>query len=220
MADQFDYKKEYKDLYLPKQKPTLIDVPAMDFIMVDGAGDPNYSEEYQEAVEILYGLSYTIKMSKMSGKQPAGYFEYVVPPLEGLWWFKDGDFNGINNMDKSKFQWTSMIRQPEFVTEDVFAWAVTELKKKKPRLDPAKARLERLTEGLCVQMLHIGSYDSEPATVAQMERFLAENGYTNAISDRLPSGQIRHHHEIYLGDPRKTAPEKLKTVVRHPVKRA
>jgi len=216
MADKFDYKKEYKDLYLPKRKPVLIDVPAMSFIMVDGAGDPNKSEEYQEAMEILYGLSFTIKMS---GQQPAGYFEYVVPPLEGLWWFKDVDFDGIKLMDKSKLQWTSMIRQPEFVTEDIFAWAVTELKKKKPKLDLTKARLESLTEGLCVQMMHIGLYDSEPITFAQMEQFILDKGYINAISEPLPSGQIRRHHEIYLGDPRRTAPEKLKTVLRYPVKR-
>ncbi|KUO64486.1 MAG: transcriptional regulator [Gracilibacter sp. BRH_c7a] len=219
MADKFDFKKEYKDLYLPKQKPVLIDVPAMNFIMIDGAGDPNTAEEYQEAIEILYGLSFTIKMSKMSDQQPAGYFDYVVPPLEGLWWFKDDDFDGIKLMDKSKFLWTSIIRQPEFVTEDVFTWAVAELKKKKPHLDAAKARLESLTEGLCVQMMHIGPYDNEPASIAQMEQFMIEQGYTNAISDTLPSGQIRRHHEIYLGDPRKTVPAKLKTVIRHPIKK-
>lgn len=219
MTDKFDYKKEYKDLYLAKQKPVLIDVPAMNFIMVDGVGDPNTSEEYQEALEILYGLSFTIKMSKMSGMQPAGYFEYVVPPLEGLWWFKDDSFDGTQLMDKSKFQWTSMIRQPEFVTKKVFNWAVSELKKKKPKIDLTKAHLESLTEGLCVQMMHNGSYDSETVTLGQMEQFLLDNGYICAISDTLPSGQIRRHHEIYLSDPRKTAPEKLKTVLRYPVKR-
>lgn len=219
MANIFDYKKEYKDLYLPKQKPVLIDVPAINFIMVDGAGDPNTCEEYQEAMEMLYGLSFSIKMSKMKGKQPAGYFEYVVPPLEGLWWFKDDNYDGTRLIDKSEFQWTAMIRQPEFVTEDVFAWAVTELKMKKPKLDLTKTRLESLAEGLCVQMMHIGSYDSEPVTIAQIEQFILDKGYSNAISETLPSGQIRRHHEIYLGDPRKTAPEKLKTVIRHPVKR-
>ncbi|MGC7869974.1 GyrI-like domain-containing protein [Desulfosporosinus sp. SYSU MS00001] len=219
MAGKFDYKKEYKDLYMPKQKPVLIDVPVMNFIMVDGAGDPNTSEEYQEALEILYGLSFAIKMSKMSGKQPAGYFEYVVPPLEGLWWFQDDSFDGTQLIDKSKFQWTSMIRQPEFVTEEVFDWAVSVLKQKKPKIDPTKARLVSLTEGLCVQMMHNGPYDSEPVTLGQMEQFLLDNGYRCAISDILPSGQIRRHHEIYLSDPRKTTPEKLRTVLRHPVKK-
>ncbi|AFM42134.1 hypothetical protein Desaci_3233 [Desulfosporosinus acidiphilus SJ4] len=219
MADKFDYKKEYKDLYVPKQKPVLIDVPAMNFIMVDGAGDPNTSVEYQEALEILYGLSFAVKMSKMSGKQPAGYFEYVVPPLEGLWWFKDDSFDGTKLIDKSKFQWTSMIRQPEFVTQEVFDWAVSVLKQKKPKIDPTKARLESLTEGLCVQMMHNGPYDSEPVTLGKMEQFLLSNGYICAISETLPSGQIRRHHEIYLSDPRKTTPETLKTVLRHPVKK-
>ncbi|WP_088228922.1 GyrI-like domain-containing protein [Desulfosporosinus sp. FKB] len=219
MADKFDYKKEYKDLYMPKQKPVLIDVPAMNFIMVDGAGDPNTSEEYQDALEVLYGLSFAIKMSKMSGKQPAGYFEYVVPPLEGLWWSKDNSFDGTQLIDKSKFQWTSMIRQPEFVNEEVFNWAVSVLKQKKPKLDLTKARFESLTEGLCVQMMHKGPYDSEPVTLGQMEQFLLNNGYICAISDTLSSGQIRRHHEIYLSDPRKTTPEKLKTVLRHPVKK-
>lgn len=220
MADTFDYKKEYKDLYMPKQKPVLIDVPVMNFIMVDGEGDPNTSPQYQEAMEILYGLSFTIKMSKMSGQQPAGYFEYVVPPLEGLWWFAGDKFDNTKPVEKAKFQWTSMIRQPEFVDEGVFDWAVETLKKKKPHLDLAKARWETFREGLCVQMMHIGPYDTEPATIAQMEQFVTDSGYLNAISDILPGGQIRRHHEIYLGDPRKTAPEKMKTVIRHPVKKA
>jgi len=220
MSEVFDYKKEYKDLYMPKQKPVLIDVPAMNFIMVDGEGDPNDSPQYQEAMEILYGLSFTIKMSKMSGRQPAGYFEYVVPPLEGLWWFAGDKFDGAKLINKYEFLWTSLIRQPEFVNEDVFVWAVEILKKKKPHLDLAKARLENFNEGLCVQMMHIGPYDTEPATIAQMERFTLDSGYLNAISDILPGGQVRRHHEIYLGDPRKTAPEKMKTVIRHPVKKA
>lgn len=217
--DVFDFKKEYRDLYLPKQKPVLIEVPEMKFFMIDGQGDPNTSKEYQEAVEVLYGLSYTIKMSKKGGSQPAGYFDYVVPPLEGLWWFKDDRFDSVLLMDKSQFLWTSMIRQPDFVTEEVFAWAVQELKKKKPNLNTSKARLESLTEGICVQMMHIGPYETEAATIEQMERFILDQGYTNAIGDRLPSGQIRRHHEIYLADPRKTAPAKLKTVIRHPVKK-
>lgn len=220
MPEVFDYKKAYKDLYMPKQKPVLIDVPAMNFIMVDGEGDPNDSPQYQEAMEILYGLSFTIKMSKMGGRQPVGYFEYVVPPLEGLWWLAGDKFDNTKPVEKSEFLWTSMIRQPEFVNQDVFAWAFETLKKKKPHLDLAKARLETFTEGLCVQMMHIGPYDAEPATIARMEQFAQDNGYFNAISDILPGGQVRRHHEIYLGDPRKTAPEKMKTVIRHPVKKA
>lgn len=221
MTEKLDYKKKYKDLYLPKQKPALIDVPAMNFIMVDGAGDPNDPNgQYSEAMEILYGLSFTIKMSKMNGREPAGYFEYVVPPLEGLWWFENDEFDGTQLQDKSKFNWISMIRQPEFVTADVFAWARAELQKKKPRLDLGKAHLESLAEGLCVQIMHLGPYANEAASIAPMEQFVLENGYVNAISDRLPSGQIRRHHEIYLCDPRKTEPDKLKTVIRHPVKKS
>ncbi len=220
MEAKFDYKKEYKDLYLPKQKPMLIDVPAMNFIMVDGVGDPNQSAVFKEAMEILYGLSYAVKMSKMSGRQPTGYFEYVVPPSEGLWWLEGDNFDGKQLMDKSKFQWTLMIRQPEFVTDEVFHWAVEELKKKKPDLNVSKVRFESMTEGVCVQMMHIGPYETEPASIAQMEQFILDKGYVNAISDVLSSGQVRRHHEIYLGDPRKTAPESLKTVLRHPVKKA
>ncbi len=215
----FDFKKEYKDLYLPKQKPMSIDIPAMTFIMVDGKGNPNGSKEYQEALETLYGLSYTIKMSKMGGRQPAGYFEYVVPPLEGLWWFEGDTFDGTQKLVKEELLWTSMIRQPDFVTPEVFAWAVLELQKKKTELDGTKARLESMTEGLCVQILHVGPFDTEPESLAQMEQFVADNGYVNAISDRMASGQVRRHHEIYLGDPRKTAPEKMKTVLRHPIKK-
>lgn len=218
MADKIDYKKEYKDLYLPKREPSFVTVPPMSFIMVDGKGDPNTSQEYQEAMEILYGLSFMIKMSKMHGNQPEGYFEYVVPPLEGLWRFENDTFSFAQLMDKSRFVWTSMIRQPEFVTQDVFTWAVSELKKKKPDLPVEKARFEMLEEGLCAQVMHIGPYDTEPESIQKLENFVAENGYGEAISAPLPSGQAGRHHEIYLGDPRRTAPEKLKTVLRHPVR--
>ncbi|HEX2938248.1 MAG TPA: GyrI-like domain-containing protein [Ruminiclostridium sp.] len=214
MADKFDFKKAYKDLYIPKQKPVIINVPPMDFIMVDGKGDPNDEVgEYKEAMNILYGLTFTIKMSKMSGQQPTGYFEYVVPPLEGLWWFENDLFDGRKLKDKSQFCWTSMIRQPDFVTDSVFEWAVSQLQKKKPGLNVSKARFVTLEEGLCVQMMHIGPYDSEPASIEQMEKHILENGYENDINDR------RRHHEIYLGDPRKVAPQKLRTVLRHPVKK-
>lgn len=207
----FDYKKEYKDLYLPKEKPCIVDVPAMRFIMVDGKGDPNTSPLYKEAVEVLYSLSYSIKMSKKSGTQPEGYFDYVVPPLEGLWWFEDNTFDGSVIGRKDEFSWVMMIRVPEFVTPEVFATARESVAKKKPGLDTSKARLEDFTEGLCAQIMHIGPYDDEPRSVAVLEKFIHENGCRTEMSG------MRQHHEIYLGDPRKTAPEKLKTVIRHPI---
>ena len=213
MAGAFDYKKEYKDLYLPKEQPSVIDVPEMIFIMVDGRGNPNTDKEYKNAMEILYGLTYSIKMSKMGDRVPIGYFEYVVPPLEGLWWGEAEYFDGKNITDKDKFVWTSMIRQPEFVTREVFEFAKQNLSKKKPGLDLSLARLESLTEGLCAQIMHIGGYDDEPATISALERFIKGNGYVNDISES------RKHHEIYLSDPRKTASEKLKTVIRHPIAR-
>ena len=211
--DKLDYKKEYKELYQPKTKPSIIAVPEMIFIAVDGEGNPNACPEYKSAIEVLYGLSYAIKMSKMNGTQPAGYFEYVVPPLEGLWQVDGVDFDGMNVTDKDKFKWISMIRQPEFVTEEVFEQAKLVLKKKKPALDLSKARLMKMTEGLCVQIMHKGSYDNEPASIEQMKRFLDENGYIEDFSEG------RFHHEIYLSDPRKCSTDKLKTVIRHPIKK-
>ena len=215
IAEKIDYKKKYKDLYLPKQKPMVVDVPTMTFIMVNGSGNPNNEEgEYQQAVELLYGLAYTIKMSKKNGYEPEGYFDYVVPPLEGLWWLED------DNMDftlKNKYCWTSMIRQPEFVTKEVFEWACEELKRKKPKIDTSKAYLETFSEGLCVQIMHIGPFDDEPKSTKLIGSYISENNLKDAISSAYPDGRIRRHHEIYLSDPRKTAPEKLKTVLRHPV---
>jgi hypothetical protein len=213
MTGAFDYKKEYKDLYLPKTKASVIDIPEMIFIMVDGKGNPNTCEAYKNAREILYGLSYSIKMSKMGGTQPKGYFEYVVPPLEGLWWGEAGYFDGINITDKDRLCWTSMIRQPDFVTQEVFEEVKKVLGKKKPDLDLSLARLVSFTEGLCAQIMHIGSYDDEPATIGVLEKFITQSGHKNDISEN------RKHHEIYLSDPRKTAPEKLKTVIRHPIVR-
>jgi len=206
-----DYKKTQKDLYMPKTTPSLIDVPEMVFIMVDGAGNPNTSPDYKAALNILYGLSYSIKMTKMSGTQPDGYFDFVVPPLEGLWWFKDG---GVitDILDKDSFCWTSMIRQPEFVTHEVFETAKRALSKKKPELNLSAARLAKFTEGLCAQIMHIGPYDDEPATIAVLEKFIEESRYVPDFTGG------RRHHEIYLGDPRKTAPERLKTVIRYPIK--
>lgn len=211
MGENFDFKKEYKDLYLPKDQPMLVEVPNIPFIMVDGTGDPNNNASYQEAIEILYALSFTIKMSKMTGNEPRGYFEYIVPPLEGLWWISDDqfDFHQRNN-----WLWTSMIRQPEFVTQEVFDWAVTHVKKKKPHISFDRAKFASYTEGLCVQAMHIGPYVTEPETIAKMSEFIKRN---NLIEDMISNA--RKHHEIYLSDPRKTAPEKMKTVLRHPVKR-
>lgn len=211
--EKFDYKKEYKDLYQPKTKPSIIEIPEMIFIAIDGKGDPNTSDEYKEALEILYGLSFTIKMSKMNGTQPEGYFEYVVPPLEGLWYVDDAKFDGANITDKSRFYWTSMIRQPEFVTEEVFENARNALAKKKREIDLSKARLITMTEGLCVQIMHKGTYDSEPESIAKIREFAEKSGYTEDISD------TRFHHEIYLSDPRRCAPENLKTIIRHPIRR-
>lgn len=204
-----DFKKEYRDLYQPRRTPSIIDVPEMVFIAIDGKGDPNVSAEYKAAVETLYGLSYTIKMGSKA------ILEYVVPPLEGFW-SVDDDFRGGGAAitDKSKFLWTMVIRQPDFLNMEIFEAAKASLGKKKPGLDIAKARLEKLTEGLCVQVMHMGSYDDEAATVAGMDKYAVENGYI------LDIGDIRRHHEIYISDPRKTAPEKLKTVLRHPIRRA
>lgn len=203
----FDYKKMQKDLYQPKTIPSIVDVPEMVFIAVDGKGDPNISAEYTGAVELLYGLSYSIKMNNKS------ILEYVVPPLEGFWSVADNfKGGGAPITDKSKFIWTMLIRQPDFVTAEVFETAKAALAKKKPSLDISKARLETITEGLCVQVMHIGPYDDEPATVATLDGFATKNGYIIDIDD------TRRHHEIYLSDPRKVVPEKLKTILRHPVK--
>jgi len=207
----FDYKKEYKDLYMPKDKPVLIEVPPMNFLMVDGSGDPNNNPEFQHATELLYGLSYAIKMSKKKGKQPEGYFDYVVPPLEGLWWIDEGAFSFE---ERDNWKWTLMIRQPEFANEEVVRWAANELARKKPELAIEKARFESLEEGLCVQIMHIGPYSTEPETMKKVEAFLLEHG----LKDRLTSGG--KHHEIYLSDPRKSKPESMKTVLRHPVERS
>ena len=199
-----DYKKTEKELYQPKATPAIIDVAEMVFIAVDGKGNPNTSAEYATAIEILYGLSYAIKMGNKS------VLEYVIPPLEGLWWLPS---IGVDDyLDKDKFCWTSMIRQPEFVTPRVFEDAKKTLGKKKSMLDLSKARLVKFTEGLCVQVMHTGSYDDEPATITLMEQYAIGNGYAFEISES------RRHHEIYLSDPRRVAPEKLKTVIRYPIK--
>ena len=205
-----DFKKMQKELYQPGAKPSIINVPNMAFIMVDGRGDPNTSQAYQAALEVLYGLAYTIKMSKMGDNQPDGYYDFVVPPLEGLWWTDAGTFD-IDTTQKSAFCWTSMIRMPEFVTPEVLDAAKSGLAKKKPALNTSIARIEWFDEGLCAQVMHTGPYDDEPATIAALKAFIAGSGYKVDLSG------TRKHHELYLGDPRKTPPEKLKTIIRYPV---
>lgn len=206
----YDFKKEFKPLYAPSSEPSIVDVPEMTFIMADGKGNPNTSTEYTNAVAALYGFSYAVKMSKMGTDAPEGYFDFVLPPLEGLWSIQ-GEKHAPMFIDKDKFMWTSMLRVPDFVTEDVFKRFREKLAVKKPELHLSVIRLETYTEGLCGQITHIGSYDSEPSTIETLERFIMESGYRTEISD------MRRHHEVYLGDPRKVATEKLKTIIRHPI---
>ena len=207
----FDFKKEYKEFYMPKGKPEIVTVPKMNYIAVRGKGNPNEEEgEYKKSIELLYGIAYTIKMSKKGDHKIEGYFDYVVPPLEGFWWQENAD--GIDYCHKENFQWISVIRLPDFVTKADFDWAIEEATRKK-KMDFSKVGFLEIEEGLCVQCMHSGSYDEEPATVAAMDKFIADNGYENDISD------TRRHHEIYLSDARKVAPEKLKTVIRHPIRK-
>ncbi|MCF2682719.1 GyrI-like domain-containing protein [Faecalicatena contorta] len=207
----FDFKKEYKEFYMPKSKPEIVTVPKANYIAVRGKGDPNdEGGAYQQAVGILYAVAYTLKMSYKTDYRIEGFFDYVVPPLEGFWW-QDG-VGGIDYSDKSTFNWISVIRLPDFVTQKDFDWATGEAEKKK-HLDCSKAEFLTIDEGLCVQIMHIGPFDDEPATVSMMNAYLLENGYENDFSGS------RLHHEIYLSDARKVAPEKWKTVIRHPIKR-
>ena len=207
----FDYKKEYKEFYLPRKKPEIVDVPAMNYIAVRGTGDPNREDgDYQKAIGLLYAIAFTIKMSKRGGHRIDGYFDYVVPPLEGFWW-QEG-VEGFDYTSKELFHWISVIRLPDFVTRDDFAWAIAEATAKKKQ-DFSRVEFLTIEEGLCVQILHIGPYDDEPGSVAMMDAFIAEQGYGNDFSD------TRLHHEIYLSDVRRTAPEKLRTVLRHPIRK-
>lgn len=206
----FDFKKEYKALYLPKCEPAIVDVPSMNYVAVRGSGDPNQEDgAYQRALNILYAVAYTLKMSYKGGRSIQGFFEYVVPPLEGVWW-QDG-ISDIDYVDKSGFHWISVIRLPDFVSPADLEWAKAEAARKK-KLDCSAAEFLTVREGLCVQMMHLGSYDSEPASIARMDLYLEEHGYQNDISS------TRLHHEIYLSDPRKSPPENWKTVIRHPIK--
>ena len=208
----FDFKKEYKEFYLPKNKPGIITVPRMNFIAVRGQGDPNSEDgDYRQSIGLLYGIAFTIKMSKMGDRRIEGYFDYIVPPLEGFWW-QDG-VTGIDYAHKENFRWISVIRLPDFVTEEDFVWAVGEAERKK-KTDFSKTEFLSYDEGLCVQCMHIGPYDNEPATVSMMHEYMERQGYALDITDQ------RLHHEIYLSDARKVAPEKLKTVIRHPIRKA
>jgi len=211
----FDFKKEYKEFYLPPKKTQIVTVPKMQFVAVHGKGNPNdEAGEYKEALAVQYAISYAIKMSKMGDHRIEGYFDFVVPPLEGFWWQeKNGQVvAGFDYSDKSSFNWISVIRLPDFVTKKDFDWA-KEIVTDKKGLDCSRAELMTLEEGECVQIMHVGSYDDEPATVEKMHDFVLANGYV------LDFSETRLHHEIYLSDPRKTPQEKLKTVIRHPVRK-
>lgn len=206
----FDYKKEYKEFYLPKTKPGIITIPPMNYIAVRGQGDPNKEDsEYKSTIGLLYAVAFTIKMSKKGNHKIDGYFDYVVPPLEGFWW--QDHTVGIDNSRKEDFKFISVIRLPDFVTKEDFQWAIDEAAHKK-KIDFSNVEFLTYDEGLCVQCMHIGPYDDEPATVHQMHEFMQNQGYALDITDQ------RLHHEIYLSDARRVAPEKLKTVIRHPVK--
>jgi len=207
----FDFKKEYKEFYMPKSKPAIVEVPPANYIAVHGKGDPN--EEggaYQHAVSVLYAVAYTLKMSHKTDYAIKGFYEYVVPPLEGFW--RQEGVDGVDYSDKSSFCWVSVIRLPDFIRRQDFDWAVEQASKKK-KLDCSCAEFLTVDEGLCVQIMHCGSYDDEPGTVALMNEYITSQGYANDLSDS------RLHHEIYLSDPRRLPPEKWKTVIRHPIKK-
>lgn len=207
----FDFKKEYKEFYMPKKRPEIIDVPPMNYIAVRGKGDPNEENgAYKQAIGVLYAVAYTLKMSYKTDRRIEGFFDYVVPPLEGFWW-QDG-VKGIDYDKKDRFNWISVIRLPDFIKKDDFEWAVKTAAEKK-KIDCSSAEFITVNEGLCVQIMHIGAFDSESESVELMDKYLEENGYENDISDK------RLHHEIYLSDARKVAPEKWKTVIRHPIRK-
>ena len=207
----FDFKKEYREFYMPKDRPGIVTVPPMNYIAVRGRGDPNREDgEYKQSIGLLYGIAFTIKMSRLGDHRIDGYFDFVVPPLEGFWWQEGG--SGIDCAQKEDFQWISVIRLPDFVTQADFDWAVGEASRKK-KADFSGAEFMTYDEGLCVQCLHVGPYDDEPATISLMHGYMERQGYVLDITDR------RLHHEIYLSDARKVAPEKLKTVIRHPIRK-
>lgn len=207
----FDFKKEYKEFYMPKKRPEIIDVPPINYIAVRGKGDPNEENgAYKQAIGVLYAVAYTLKMSYKTDRRIEGFFDYVVPPLEGFWW-QDG-VKGIDYDKKDRFNWISVIRLPDFIKKDDFEWAVKTSAEKK-KIDCSSAEFITVNEGLCAQIMHIGAFDSESESVELMDKYLEENGYENDISDK------RLHHEIYLSDARKVVPEKWKTVIRHPIRK-
>ena len=207
----FDYKKEYKEFYMPNDTPSIVTVPKMNYIAVRGSGDPNEEDgEYKKTIGLLYSIAFTIKMSKKGSHQIEGYFDYVVPPLEGFWW--QNGVEGIDYARKTDFNWISVIRLPDFATKEDFDWAIAEATVKKKE-DFSKVEFFSYDEGLCVQCMHVGAYDDEPATVELMHKFAEEQGYVLDITEK------RLHHEIYLSDARKVVPEKLKTVIRHPIRK-
>lgn len=207
----FDFKKEYKEFYLPARKPSIVTVPVANYIAVRGAGDPNAEDgAYKQSISTLYALAFTLKMSYKTDYKIEGYYPYVVPPLEGLWWKPEGDTDYYNH--KETLQWLSLIRLPEFITRENFQWAVDTATKKKQQ-DFSNAQFLTIDEGLCVQCMHVGPYDAEPATMDLMTEYMAAQGYADDVNE------ARHHHEIYLSDPRRCAPDKLRTVIRHPVRR-
>lgn len=207
----FDFKKEYKEFYMPKNRPEIVNVPAANYIAVRGQGNPNETGGmYQQAIGVLYAVAYTLRMSYKGDYKIEGFYEYVVPPLEGFWWQENVD--GVDYGDKSAFHWISVIRLPDFVTQKDFDWAVQTAEKKK-KMDCSLAEFLTIEEGLCVQMMHLGPFDDEPRSVALMDEYLQENGYANDINDK------RLHHEIYLTDALKVSPDKWKTVIRHPIRK-
>lgn len=207
----FDLKKEFKEYYQPKNKPEIVNIPSINYLAVRGSGDPNdETGDYKKALESLYAVAYTLRMSYKTDYKINGFYEYIVPPLEGFWW-QDGT-DGVNYADKTSFNWISVIRLPDFISGKDIEWAVMTATKKK-KTDCSQVKFLTVNEGLCVQIMHIGPYDNEPVTVKLMDDYLAQNGYENDLNSE------RMHHEIYLSDPRKCLPEKMKTVIRHPIKR-
>ena len=211
MPKIYDFKNVNKELYALKNEPVIIDIPELTYLAVEGKGNPNEQNgDYQKALEVLYGIHYTIKMSKKGENMLKGYFDYVVPPLEGLWWLNTKEIFPIK--DKSKFNWISLLRLPDFVTKDIFEWAIVEANRKK-KIDTQKAQYLKIKEGLCVQILHTGKFDDEPKTIKSLEEFIIKNNFINDINSE------RRHHEIYLSDPRKVEQNKMKTIIRLPVRK-
>ncbi len=207
----FDFKKEYRAFYMAAAKPEVVSVPAAKYVAVGGHGDPNEPDgAYQAAVAVLYAVAYTIKMSKLGDHRIDGYFDFVVPPLESFW--QQAGVDGVDLSNKAAFEWIAVIRLPDFVTEADVLWAAQEASRRK-KLDCSQAALLTIDEGLCVQILHMGPFDTEAQFIALMDAYVRENGFENDISSE------RLHHEIYLSDARKVAPEQWKTVIRHPIRR-